>query len=47
MSFDGPFVLSERDTRIKNHATLCSIGFIVVLPFGALVGRYLRTFTKQ
>ena len=47
MSDSGEFVLSERDVRIKNHATLCSVGFIILLPFGALVGRYLRTFTKQ
>ncbi|THH03409.1 hypothetical protein EW145_g6277 [Phellinidium pouzarii] len=37
--------LSELDQRIKKHALLSSIGFIILLPVGALVGRYLRTFT--
>ena len=47
MSSLTDFKLSDRDVRIKNHATLCSIGFIILLPFGALTGRYLRTFTNR
>ena len=47
MSSFTDFKLSDRDVRIKNHATLCSIGFIILLPFGALIGRYLRTFTNR
>ncbi|KAI5118493.1 hypothetical protein M0805_003524 [Coniferiporia weirii] len=33
------------DERLKKHALLSSIGFIILLPLGALVGRYLRTFS--
>jgi hypothetical protein len=28
------------------HAVLCSIGFLLVLPVGALVARWLRTFNS-
>lgn len=29
------------------HAVLCSIGFLLVLPVGALVARWLRTFNRH
>jgi len=29
------------------HAVLCSIGFLFVLPVGALVARWLRTFNRH
>jgi len=34
------------DKRIRTHALLSSIGFIILLPFGVLVARYLRTFFR-
>ncbi|KAL5495997.1 hypothetical protein ACEPAH_3229 [Sanghuangporus vaninii] len=34
------------DKQLRKHALLCSIGFIILLPLGSLVGRYLRTFTR-
>ena len=39
--------LSPIDKQIRKHALLCSIGFIVLLPLGSLVARYLRTFTRS
>ncbi|TDL18798.1 hypothetical protein BD410DRAFT_792984 [Rickenella mellea] len=35
------------EKKIRNHATLCAVGFLILLPIGALVGRYLRTFTSR
>lgn len=29
------------------HAILCSIGFLIILPTGALIGRWARTFTDS
>ena len=29
------------------HAVLCSLGFLLVLPVGALVARWLRTFSRH
>jgi len=38
-------VLSKTDRMIIAHGILCLIGFIFLLPLGALVGRYFRTST--
>ncbi|KAH8106539.1 hypothetical protein DFH11DRAFT_1638524 [Phellopilus nigrolimitatus] len=35
----------EIKEQLKKHALLCSIGFLILLPIGSLVGRYLRTFS--
>ena len=40
---DGP--LTSSDKMLIAHGILSAIGFVVVLPFGALIARYLRTFT--
>ncbi|KAF8903895.1 hypothetical protein CPB84DRAFT_710263 [Gymnopilus junonius] len=37
------FPLSELEIRARNHAILCTIGFLILLPIGALVARYSRT----
>jgi len=39
--------LSIIDEQLKKHALLNSIGFIILLPLGALVARYTRTFTRN
>ncbi len=31
----------------RNHALLCAIGFLILLPVGTLVARYARTFTRR
>lgn len=31
----------------RNHALLCTIGFLILLPVGTLVARYARTFTRR
>lgn len=35
--------LSPIEVHARNHALLCSIGFLILLPIGALVPRYTRT----
>ncbi len=47
-----PIQLSARelvglDLKIKRHAVLCSVGFLILLPLGTLIARYLRTFTRR
>jgi len=37
------FPLNQFDIRVRNHALLSSIGFLVLLPIGVLVARYTRT----
>jgi hypothetical protein len=37
------FPLSPLEIRARNHAILCTVGFLVLLPIGALVARYSRT----
>jgi len=39
--------LSPFEKKIRNHALLCSIGFLVLLPVGVLIARYTRTFTNR
>ncbi|CAA7268259.1 unnamed protein product [Cyclocybe aegerita] len=35
--------LSDLERRARNHAILCTIGFLILLPIGVLVARYTRT----
>ncbi|KAH9478767.1 Cytochrome b561 and DOMON domain-containing protein [Psilocybe cubensis] len=35
--------LTELERRARNHAILCVVGFLILLPIGALVARYSRT----
>ncbi|PFH48966.1 hypothetical protein AMATHDRAFT_64230 [Amanita thiersii Skay4041] len=35
------------EKQARNHALLCSIGFLVLLPVGVLLARYARTFTNK
>jgi len=39
--------LSEYEKNVRTHALLVGIAFLVILPIGALVPRYLRTFTNR
>ncbi|KAJ7697627.1 hypothetical protein B0H17DRAFT_1197287 [Mycena rosella] len=32
---------------VRNHAILCTIGFLILLPLGVLLARYARTFTRR
>jgi hypothetical protein len=41
------FPLLPIETKAKTHALLCTIGFLILLPIGVLVARYVRTFTKR
>ncbi|KAK0455199.1 uncharacterized protein EV420DRAFT_588134 [Desarmillaria tabescens] len=44
-SFNIPLQPYQR--MIIAHAILCGIGFLVFLPFGSLLARYVRTFTPK
>jgi len=37
------FPLSDIEKRARNHAILCTVGFLILLPVGVLVARYTRT----
>ncbi|KAI0067008.1 hypothetical protein BV25DRAFT_1795970 [Artomyces pyxidatus] len=39
--------LSPLETKIRTHALLVSIGFLIFLPLGTLTARYLRTYTNR
>ncbi|KAF9010275.1 hypothetical protein BDQ17DRAFT_1274103 [Cyathus striatus] len=39
--------LSELEKRAEHHAILCTVGFLILLPVGALVARYTRTLTNK
>ncbi|KAF9260346.1 hypothetical protein L218DRAFT_989621 [Marasmius fiardii PR-910] len=41
------FPLSPREEQAKNHAILCTSGFLIILPVGALLARYSRTLTNR
>lgn len=41
------FPLLPIEVMARNHALLCTIGFLILLPFGTLVARYARTFTRR
>jgi hypothetical protein len=48
MSDDGSsFPLLPYEKKGRNHALLCTIGFMILLPIGVLVPRYLRTLTQR
>ncbi|KAL0959521.1 hypothetical protein HGRIS_011235 [Hohenbuehelia grisea] len=44
---DVPFPLSPLEKQARNHAILCTTGFLILLPLGALIARYARTFTNR
>ena len=44
-SDDSSGALTSSDKMLIAHGILTAVGFLVVLPFGALIARYLRTFT--
>jgi hypothetical protein len=39
--------LTEYEKKVRSHALLVAIAFLVVLPLGVLIPRYLRTFTNR
>ncbi|KAJ8487440.1 hypothetical protein ONZ45_g14338 [Pleurotus djamor] len=39
--------LQPQEVLARNHALLCSIGYLVLLPLGTLFARYTRTFTNK
>lgn len=39
--------LAPIEKQLRTHAILCSVGFLVILPIGALTARYSRTFTTK
>ncbi|KAL0579718.1 hypothetical protein V5O48_002282 [Marasmius crinis-equi] len=43
--FEAP--LSPIEIQARNHAILCATGFLILLPVGALIARYARTFTRS
>jgi len=38
--------LSLYEQRVRDHAILASVAFLIVIPLGVLIPRYLRTFTN-
>jgi len=40
-------ILHKYEQRVKHHALLASIAFLVIIPIGVLVPRYFRTFTNR
>jgi len=41
------FPLNAYEIKARNHALLCTIGFLILLPLGALLPRIIRTFTQR
>ena len=39
--------LSEYEKKVRTHALLMGIAFLVIIPTGVLIARYLRTFTNR
>jgi hypothetical protein len=39
--------MSDYRDHVRNHALLAGIAFLVVIPLGVLIPRYLRTFTNR
>lgn len=39
--------LTDTEKQLEHHAFLCATGFLILLPIGALLARYLRTFTRR
>ncbi|KAI9459020.1 hypothetical protein F5148DRAFT_310760 [Russula earlei] len=42
-----PPPFSEHEKKVRDHALLASISFLIVLPLGVLIPRYMRTFTNR
>jgi len=42
-----PLPLLPFEQKAKTHAILCTVGFLILLPIGALVARYGRNFTNH
>ncbi|KAJ7099946.1 hypothetical protein B0H15DRAFT_502847 [Mycena belliarum] len=40
------FPLTEVEVMARNHAIVCTVGFLILLPLGVLLARYARTFTR-
>lgn len=41
------FPLSPVEIMARNHAILCTVGFLILLPLGVLLARYARTFARR
>ncbi|ESK89402.1 hypothetical protein Moror_16177 [Moniliophthora roreri MCA 2997] len=41
------FPLFPLEIQARNHAILCTTGFLILLPLGVLVARYMRSFTNR
>jgi len=39
--------LTDYEKKVRTHALLMGIAFLVVIPTGVLIARYLRTFTNR
>ncbi|THU90124.1 hypothetical protein K435DRAFT_864601 [Dendrothele bispora CBS 962.96] len=39
--------LFEIERLARNHGILCTVGFMILLPLGIVIARYLRTFTNK
>ncbi|KAI0271084.1 hypothetical protein BGY98DRAFT_937179 [Russula aff. rugulosa BPL654] len=39
--------LTDYEKNVRTHALLMGIAFLVVIPIGVLIARYLRTFTNR
>ena len=39
--------LTEYEKKVRTHALLMGIAFLVIIPMGVLIARYLRTFTNR
>jgi hypothetical protein len=44
-SFHIPLLPIEK--RVRNHAVLETVGFLILLPLGVLIARYARAFTSR
>jgi len=41
------FPLTPIEIKARNHAIVCTVGFLILLPLGVLLARYARTFTRR
>ena len=39
--------LTDYEVKVRNHAVLMGTAFLVILPTGVLIARYLRNFTNR
>ncbi|KAF5336249.1 hypothetical protein D9758_014359 [Tetrapyrgos nigripes] len=47
MSAFSSLPLFPTEVLARNHAILCTVGFLILLPLGTLLARYARTFTNR